>query len=200
MVLKERRAIPPRTGAGFKVPRGRLIKVIDIEGGQVADLVAFRSGDPAEFLSMPATIDSNASIAAGKGSDLYSNLYTVMLRIIEDTVGKHDLIHPACSPAMYRAQYGVAGDHPSCERNLLDALEGFSIRPVRLPTPFNIFMNSEVGPGGKVVVREPLSKRGDYVLFEAQMDMVMALSACSVEESACNSHRCAPIGIEIRGV
>jgi len=50
MVLKERRAIPPRTGVGFEVLRGRLIKVID----------------------------SNGSIAAGKGSDLHSNLFTFM--------------------------------------------------------------------------------------------------------------------------
>ncbi|GAA5023509.1 hypothetical protein GCM10011506_06420 [Marivirga lumbricoides] len=52
-----------------------------------------------------------------------------------------------------------------------------------IPTAFNIFMNVQFDAEGKLSVEPPLSKAGDYVLFEAQMDLIVGLTACSAEDS-----------------
>ena len=99
--------IQAQSGVAFTVKAGQIIRIIDPEGGQVADLVAFLSGDHKEKLSTAATLDSNMSIYIRKGDGLFSNHYRKLLSVIDDTVGKHDLLFPACSPAMYRSQYNI---------------------------------------------------------------------------------------------
>ena len=189
--------IPAQTGTAFDLAEGQYLKVIDVEGYQVADLVAFRAHNRSEHLCTAATIDRNGSIAVGKGCFLFSNLYEKMLFVHEDTVGRHDLIHPACSPAMYRSQYGVLQYHPNCRDNLMEALAKVSCAPEHLPVPFNVFMNVSIEKDGEVRVEAPLSRKGDYVALRALMDLVVAVSACSVDLSPCNNFSCTPIRIEI---
>lgn len=66
-----------------------------------------------------------------------------------------------------------------------------------IDTPFNIFMNTRVNVDGRVEVKAPLSQAGDYVLLQAETDLLVAVTACSVEESACNAYRCTAIGLKI---
>lgn len=81
--------IQPREGAAVELKGGPLLKVTDLEGGQVADLLAYRADDFIEKLSTGATIDYNGSLYVGKGDYLYSNRYNPFLLIVEDTVGAH---------------------------------------------------------------------------------------------------------------
>jgi uncharacterized protein len=189
--------IPPQEGVAFKLLQGQRLKVIDLEGGQVADFLAYRADDITERLSTGATIDNNGSLYIGEGDFLYSNEYSPLLEIVEDTVGAHDLLHPACSPDMYRAQYNIQVEHPSCFSNFLNALREYGLTGRDIVTPFNIFMNTRVTAEGQVEVKAPLSRAGDYLVLRAETDLLVAVTACSVEESACNSHRCTAIGLEI---
>jgi uncharacterized protein YcgI (DUF1989 family) len=189
--------VPARTGTAFALAKGQFVKVIDVEGYQVADLVAFGAQDRSEHLCTAATIDRNGSIAVGKGDCLFSNLYEKMLLVHEDTVGRHDLIHPACSPGMYRSQYGILHYHPNCRDNLMEALGRASCAPEHLPVPFNVFMNVSIDADGKVRVEAPLSRKGDHVMLQALTDLLVAVSACSVDLSPCNNYACKPIRIEV---
>jgi uncharacterized protein YcgI (DUF1989 family) len=98
---------------------------------------------------------------------------------------------------MYRSQYGVLQYHPNCRDNLMEALERASCAPEHLPVPFNVFMNVSIDSGGKVRVEAPLSRKGDYLVLRALMDLVVAVSACSVDLSPCNNYVCTPIRIEV---
>ncbi len=189
--------IPPQEGIAFKLLKGQRLKVIDLEGGQVADFLAYRADDITERLSTGVTIDNNGSLYIGEGDFLYSNKYNPLLEIVEDTVGAHDLLHPACSPDMYRVQYNIKGEHPSCYSNFLNALREYGLTGKDIVTPFNIFMNTRVTAGGQVEVKAPLSRARDYLVLRAITDLLVAVTACSVEESACNSYRCTTIGLEI---
>ena len=191
--------IPPQEGFALKLLKGQLLKVIDLEGGQVADFLAYRAGDFSERLSTGATIDNNESLYIAKSDYLYSNKYNPMLKIIEDTVGVHDLLHPACSTDMYRAQYNIMGEHPSCYTNFLTALREYGLSEKDIVTPFNIFMNTRVTAEGQVEVKAPVSTAGDYLVLRAETELLAAVTACSVEESACNSCHCTAIGLEVLG-
>lgn len=189
--------IAPKSGASFVVMKNRYLKVIDWEGKQVADLVAFNRMDREEKLSTGVTLDNNASLRIGKGDHLFSNQYNELLEVVEDTVGIHDLLHPACSPAMYRVQYNLSSFHPSCLENLAIALSDYGIAEKEIPAPVNLFMNTLIDPDGRITVNTPCSKKGDYIILRAQMDLIIGITACAVEESRCNGYHCTPIGVEI---
>ncbi len=189
--------IPPQEGVALELKEGQFLKVIDLEGGQVADLLAYRASDFSEKLSTGATIDNNGSLYIGQGDYLYSNKYNSLLQIVEDKVGAHDLLHPPCSPDMYRVQYKIQREHPSCMTNFIKVLSEYGLVENDIVTPFNIFMNTRVSADGGVEVKAPLSRAGDYLVLRAETDLLVAVTACSVEESACNANRCTAIRLEV---
>jgi len=189
--------IEASTGRAFTLKKGQKIKVIDLEGRQVADFLAFNETDPSERLSTAATIDANGSLRLQPDDFLFSNYYREMLKVVSDTVGRHDLLHPACSQAMYGWQYQISTPHPNCRDNLAEALKPYGLVEIEIPTPFNIFMNTLISPEGAVRVEEPVSRPGDFIELEARMDLIVALAACSVEESKCNGFRCTPVKVQI---
>jgi uncharacterized protein YcgI (DUF1989 family) len=176
--------IPPRSGTAFELKEGETLKVIDPEGGQVADLLAISREDKREIISSGRTLDYAETIYLTKGHNLYSNRSNVMLGIVEDTVGRHDFLLTPCSEATFRMCYENEPPHPGCHGNLYKALDRFDIEEDAIPVAFNCFMNVPVdGQSGKFKVSPPLSKAGDYISFVAQMDLIIGLTACSAPAS-----------------
>lgn len=175
--------IPPFSGDLIEMRAGQLLTIIDDEGGQVVDFFAESAAEPEEILSSGVTIDCNESLALRVGHTLYSDRYRPMFELVEDTVGEHDLLHPCCRPQMYDHFYGNGQDHPSCLQNLNTALG----RERGTITPVNLFMHTVIHPDRTISVEEPLSRAGDHVTLRAHMDVRVALAACSVTESRCNS-------------
>lgn len=188
--------IAPRSGVAFELRQGQRLKVIDPQGEQVADLVAFNRHDTREAISSGRSIDYASRIYLSTGDPIYSNRSSVMLRIGEDTVGRHDFLLSPCSAEMFRILYGDAQPHRGCFGNLAAALAPHGIAPDAIPTAFNVFMNVPVDPvTGAITVKPPLSRAGDYTVFEAQMDLLIGLTACSAGLS--NNFAYKPIHYEV---
>ncbi|WP_396594686.1 DUF1989 domain-containing protein [Brevundimonas sp. R86498] len=188
--------IPPRSGVAFELKAGQRLRVIDPRGEQVSDLLAFNRHDTGEVLSSGRTLDYANRIYLTTGDALYSNRSNVMLRIGEDRVGRHDFLLTPCSADTFRIIYGDTDPHRGCFGNLAAALEPYGIVPDQIPTAFNVFMNVPVdGTTGAFTVEPPLSKAGDFTVFEAEMDLIIGLTACSALQS--NNHAFKPIHYEI---
>jgi uncharacterized protein len=187
--------IEKQSGAAFKLKKGQKLKVTDPQGEQVSDMVLFNAEDPREKLSSGKTLDFEESILITEGNFLWSNRSRKMMKILQDTNGRNDFLLAPCSPETFQIMYNNPDYHPSCFENLYTNLEAFKIMPDDIPTAFNIFMNVQFQPDGKLSVEAPLSKAGDYVLFEAQMDLIVGLTACSAEDSNNGSFK--PIHYEI---
>ena len=119
-----------------------------------------------------------------------------MLSIISDDVGRHDFLLTPCSPETFKLLYNCSRHHPSCLENLTTSLDEFGIDPNSIPTTFNIFMNVVIAADGTLEIRAPRSKANDSIIFRAEMDLVIGLTACSAELS--NNGRFKPIAYEIR--
>ncbi|MGB8705283.1 MAG: urea carboxylase-associated family protein [Gillisia sp.] len=187
--------IEKQTGAAFSLKKGQKLKVTDPEGEQVSDMVLFNAEDKREKISSGKTLDFEESILITRGNFLWSNRSRKMMKILEDTNGRNDFLLAPCSPETFKIMYKNDGYHPSCFENLYKNLDSFGIEPDDIPTAFNIFMNVQFRPDGKLSVEAPMSKAGDYVLFEAQMDLIVGLTACSAEDSNNGSFK--PIEYEI---
>lgn len=188
--------IAPRSGVAFELLRGQRLTVIDPEGEQVADLLAYAKHDTAEVLSSGRSIDYTGRIYLTTGDLLYSNRSNVLLEIVEDTVGRHDFLLTPCSAEMFRIIYGDDVPHRGCFGNLAAALAPYGIAADSIPTAFNVFMNVPIDANtGKFTVEPPLSRAGDFIVFEARTDLVIGLTACSAGQS--NNFRYKPIHFQI---
>lgn len=189
--MKQMTTLQPQTGTAFILNKGARLKVVDPNGLQVSDLFCFNSADHNESLSSGRSIDYREGIYLSTGDFLYSNRSSKMLEIIEDTCGWHDFLLTPCSLRMFQIVGGHNEWHPSCDENLSTGFAGFQIPGDRLSTTFNIFMNVELDADGKLKIRKPLSKPGDHIVFEACMDLIVGLTACSHKES--NAGHCKEI-------
>ena len=176
--------IAPRSGTAFTLDKGQRLTVIDPEGEQVADLLAYNRADVGEAISSGRTLDYASRIYLTTGDPLYSNRSNVMMRIIEDDVGRHDFLLTPCSQDTFRIIYGDEHPHRGCFGNLAAALAPYGVTADAIPTAFNCFMNVPVdGATGALRVEAPLSKAGDRVVFQAEMDLIIGLTACSAPQS-----------------
>lgn len=187
--------IPPRSGVAFLLDAGQTLTVTDIEGVQVADLLAYNSVDVREVISSGRTIDYAETIRLTAGNILYSNRSRPMLSIVEDSVGIHDFLLTPCSEATFRHFYPDQPVHRGCFGNLADALAPYGIEPDMIPIAFNVFMNVPVGIDGRIKVEPPISRAGDFIRFRAEMPLVIGLTACSAYSSNGGSFK--PIGFSI---
>jgi len=175
--------IAPRSGVSFPLDRGQRLTVIDPRGEQVADLLAYNRDDIGEVISSGRTLDYASKLYLTTGDPLYSNRSRIMLRIVEDMVGRHDFLLTPCSADTFRIIYGDEHPHRGCFGNLAAALAAYGIGPDAIPTAFNVFMNVPIDPTGALTVEPPLSKAGDRTVFEADMDLIIGLTACSALQS-----------------
>lgn len=188
--------IPPRSGAAFELAAGAFLKIIDPMGEQVADLLAISRDDRAEMLSSGRSIDYAGRLLFTTGDVLYSNRSRPMLTLTEDRVGRHDFLLTPCSVDTFRILYDDPEPPPGCQENLAQALAPYDIAPDAIPVCFNVFMNVAIdGESGVIAVKPPLSRAGDYVVFRAEMDLIIGLTACSAGQS--NNFHFKPIHYEI---
>lgn len=193
--MSERIHIEPQSGTAFKLKKGQILKIVDVEGEQVADLIAFGADDTAEWLSSGRTIDYANTIYLTTGNILYSNRSRPMFRIIADTVGKHDFLLTPCSPETFEILYDNHVYVSSCFENICRNLEPFGISPDMIPTTLNVFMNVNVASNGELSIDPPTSKAGDFIELRAEMDLIVCVTACSAPKS--NNGGFKPIDVEI---
>ena len=193
--LLEKVRIPPQSGAAFIIEQGQSIRIIDVEGQQVADLFSFAKKDPGEVLSSGHTTDYNDKLFLSINDVLYSNLSKPMFTITADQVGRHFMLYAPCSQKMYEKSYGVTEAHPNCLDNLVTNLQKFGIKASQITVPLNIFMNIELSQKGEISIRPPRSKAGDFIELRAEMDLIVGVTACSAGK--CNNFSWTPIDVEI---
>lgn len=149
---------------------------------------------PMEFMSMPHSRAATLHLRPHLDDTLVSNLREPMLRLVEDTSsGIHDTLIAACDPQRYK---GLGVDdweqHGSCAENLVLALKelnenaglrgakgiGADVTVNNVPAPLNLFMNIPWDDDGDLGFKAPKTKKGGYVRFRAERDVVVVMSAC----------------------
>jgi hypothetical protein len=187
--------LEPRTGTAFEIQKDQIIRIIDLEGQQVVDLVSYSLLNPEEYLSSPRTMDYSNKIYFSTGDVLYSDQSKPMWTIIGDTVGKHCFLFAPCDQRMFEITYGVKESHPNCFDNLSASLTHFGIQPAQIFVPFNIFMHAKISDSGEIDILPPLSNPGDYIDLRAEVDLIIGISACSAYKS--NNYKFSQIMLEV---
>ena len=190
--------IPARRGKAVMVTQGQYVQVVNTHGQQVVDTWAFRRDDLTEFMSMEHSRTSLGRIMPAAGQSMVTNRRRPILTLVEDTSGGiHDTLLAACDRYRYEL-LGCEEYHDNCTDNLSAALAELGLTPPETPSPWNLFMNIPVAPDGSVSFEPPVSKLRDYVTLRAEMDCVVAFSACPQDMVPINGVDCVPTEAHFR--
>jgi uncharacterized protein YcgI (DUF1989 family) len=114
----------------------------------------------------------------------------------DDSPGVHDMLCAACDRARY-ALLGAEGWHASCQENLQRAMADLGHEQVEIPQPINLFMNIPVGADGSIAFEPALTRAGDSVTLRAELDCIVAVSACPQDMVGINTGAPGPIVLEM---
>jgi len=188
------------TAMAYEVKAGQFIQVIDVEGRQCSDFLAFnarRLADGAER-GLDATTTRNLTGNAYPQPGLFGKFFDQDMRplveVVRDTVGRHDTFALACN-AKYYEDMGYPG-HVNCTDNFNAQLRSYSIAERRGWPALNFFYNTFFNEANQLFFDEPWSQPGDYVLLRAMTDLVCASSACPDDIDPANAWN--PTDIHVR--
>jgi uncharacterized protein len=176
---------------------GERVTILQTEGHQVGDFIAFNAGDLTEFLSPSHTRRCLAAWRIGKGHSLFTNHRREIVEIVDDTVGTHDILAAACDPYRYRRDFGVE-DHRSCRMNFVEVLAPHGIPDWRVPDPVNLFQSSPVLPDGRYLSAPSPARPDDYVTLLARLDLIAACSACPQDLAPTNAGRLSDLRVRLQ--
>lgn len=192
--------IDKATATGYTVKAGQYIQVIDVEGKQCSDFLAFNSRrlDRGDERGLDATatrsLMGNAYPMPGLHGKFYDRDFQPLVEIVRDTVGRHDTFGLACF-ARYYEDLGYPG-HINCTDNFNRALAGYGVAARAGWPGLNLFYNTSFSAQNQLVADEPWSRPGDYVLMRAMTDLVCASSACPDDIDPANAW--VPTDIHVR--
>ena len=171
------------TARAYALGRGQYVQIIDIEGQQCSDFMAFRAGglDRADEVMIDATATRSMVRRAYPRPGLLDKFFDrdmrPLLQIVQDTCGRHDTFGLACTARGYEDR-GFPG-HLNCSDNISDAMAPFGVARRAAWPAVNFFWNTWVDPvSNEILTDESHSRPGDYVVLRALTDLVCVSTAC----------------------
>jgi aminomethyltransferase len=187
------------TAIAYTVKAGQSIQIIDVEGTQCSDLIAFAGSDYQQEIdpTVTRTLNGLSMPRAGLHGKYFSQSMQPMLEVIQDTCNRHDSFLLACT-ARYYEDVGYPG-HPSCSENFNQALQPYGITSRPGWSAINFFYNTWVEADGAIAGGEAWSRPGDYVLLQAHQDLLCATSSCADDIDPVNGWHPTPILVRVYG-
>jgi uncharacterized protein YcgI (DUF1989 family) len=175
---------------------GECMRIVDVEGRQVADVILAPVDEPRDWLSCMFTKLLNGSQRITTGAVLYSKTALPLARIVADTVGEHWFGGGFCSQETNVFRYGVPGA-ATCRDNLATSLQAYveSAADLELDSCASLFMRIDVADDGQLAIAEPRGLAGDYLDLQADQDLLVALSACPADRNPCNAFDPTPLRV-----
>lgn len=194
------RNIQPGYAFAYEVRAGQTIQVLDVQGRECSDFQAFshraldrgleREIDPTTTRSLMGSLYPTPGIF----SKYYSVDQEPLVEVIQDTCGRHDTFGLACT-ARYYEDLGYPG-HINCSDNMNQQLDAFTVRPRGGWPAINFFFNTLLDDTHAIVMDDPWSRPGDYVLVRALTDLVCVSTACPCDVDPANGWN--PTDIQVR--
>jgi urea carboxylase-associated protein 1 len=188
------------SGCGFSrvIPRGGVVRIVDLEGNQAVDTLFFSAADPSERYSATATIVAQNNLYLTTGTRLMSSEGRALLTIVADTCGRHDTLGGACAAESNQVRYALEKRfmHNCRDSFLLELAEHRPQMNKRdITSNINFFMNVPVTEQGALRFADGISAPGRYVELRAELDVLLLISNCPQLNNPCNAYDPTPIEV-----
>ncbi|MBU2934559.1 aminomethyltransferase family protein [Pacificibacter marinus] len=199
--VREEFTISRGTGVAYEVKKGEYFQIIDVEGQQCSDFMAFRTDglDRGEELMIDSTASRSMSRRAMPTPGLFDKFFDQevrpLLNVMQDTCGRHDTFGLACTARVYEER-GFPG-HVNCSDNISNALDPYGVKRRSAWPAINFFWNTWIEQNSQhYMTEESYSRAGDYVAMRAMDNLVCASTACPDEIDPVNGWN--PTDIHVR--
>jgi aminomethyltransferase len=185
----------------YEVKEGEYIQIIDVQGRQCSDFLAFHRAklDRGLERGMDGVTTRTLMGSAYPQPGLYSKFFDVdmdpLVQVVQDTVGRHDTFGLACTRRYYE-DMGYPG-HVNCTDNFNAEVDPYGVAPRAGWEAVNFFFNTRIEADNVLVSDEPWSRPGDYVMVRALTDLVCASSACPDDIDPANAWECTDIHVRV---
>lgn len=166
---------------------GQVMRIIDVEGEQVPDIILYDPANLKNCSSMTNTMLVAKRWRISTGDTIYAKFGQRMMTIIEDTIGIHAAVGGFCNAELNEVRYGIEGTH-SCRTNFVASMRDYGLAVADIEEGcLSAFMNVVYHPDGAMTIEDPTGRAGDYMDLRADMDVIVALSNCPSERNPCNA-------------
>jgi urea carboxylase-associated protein 2 len=173
----QRLEVPGGWYTPLRLARGEALRIIDGSGHASASLIAWRMEDTSERINCADTVKVQWSAALSKGRVILSDMGRVMLSVIEDTSGAHDLMVGGSTPASTMAQFGAVTRNT--RENFVAAAAKIDLAVRDIPPCVTFFAPVATDPAGRFVWHDGRKQAGDFVDLRAEMNLIVAVSNCA---------------------
>jgi uncharacterized protein len=185
--LVERFVVPRRSGRAWPVRAGHIVRIVAVEGPQVADLNVWSLANPRERFWAARTRQLHQAHLT-TFDRLWSCLPYLrpMLTITADTIqygrdadggGCHDLLGTRCDPYVHKLLNGEEFDL-CCHSNLVRAVRSYQLGEGDVHDVLNVFQVTGLTAEGRYFVKPSPARRGDFLECFAEIDVLCAISVC----------------------
>ncbi|MCW5622250.1 MAG: urea carboxylase-associated family protein [Burkholderiales bacterium] len=183
------------------VRKGQVLRILDLVGNQAVDTLFYSAADPEDRYSAVDTIQRQAALYLGVGTQLISTGGNVLLTIVADTCGRHDTLGGACAQESNSVRYALDKRYMhACRDNFMSGLlhdHGHAWNKRDITHNINFFMNVPVTPQGGLTFADGISAPGKYVELRAEMDVICLISNCPQLNNPCNAYNPTPVRLLI---
>ncbi len=166
---------------------GQVLTIVDLDGNQAVDFLAYDALDTSRAYSAQATLQEQASIFLTTGSVLRDNESDPLLTVLNDDVGRHDTLGGACSKESNTLRYGHhTWSQHACAENFLRELSRYGMGKRDHVPNVNWFMNVPVDPDGALGIVDGISAPGLSLSLRAEKDTLVLVSNCPQINNPCN--------------
>jgi urea carboxylase-associated protein 2 len=166
--------------AAKRLNRGARLRLTDGKGDACVSMLVFNAERPIERLNVADTIKVQWNAYLGAGRLLLSDMGKVMMSVIEDTSGRHDVFCGASNAASNAARYGDGdnwGAHPNARDRFLLACAKFGLGRKDIHACVNWFKGVTIAADGATRF-DGGGPAGASVTLRAEMDVIVVLANC----------------------
>lgn len=182
-----------------RIPKGHVVRLLDLEGNQAADTLFFDALSPTERYSVTDTIREQGNVYLTAGSVLRSTANKPLLTIVADTCGRHDTLGGACASESNTVRYDLEKRcMHSCRDSWMLAIAEkpeCGLTKADIGHNINFFMNVPITIEGGLTFEDGISAPGKYVELRAERDVLMLISNCPQLNNPCNGYNPTPIDV-----
>ena len=178
-------SLPGGAHWSFRIGRGRLLRLIDVEGGGCVGMTFFNAFDPLERYNMPDTLKGQHTFRLTVGHCLYSDMGRIFCSIVEDSFGWHDTVCGTSSVKSVEAAFGPSSyqnDRNAYLRNGRDSFlieaEKYGLGEQDLTANVNWFAKVVCDEEGGLALDETTNAPGSHVDLRFEMDTLVLLHTC----------------------
>ena len=182
-----RETVAPRAPWSRVLEAGQVLTIVDLDGNQAVDFLAYDAHDTSRAYSAQATLQAQDSVYLTTGSVLRDNEYAALLTVASDQVGRHDTLGGACSKESNTLRYGhhTYAQH-ACAENFMRELSRYGMGKRDHVSNVNWFMNVPVDPDGALGIVDGISAPGLSLSLRAEKDTLVVVSNCPQVNNPCN--------------